>query len=118
MGYDKPKLADGASEEQVLKHMKNIEIFNLSEKVNKEDDIAVRNFRKAASEIAKCADEKALDELVKKEKQSPFESFYVTNQDVSGVKKAEKATEDVDSDDDYVIGVNKMLDERKKKADK
>lgn len=95
LGYAAPVCKDAPSPEDLVKHRKNLEIFELSKKVDASDARAVFEFGEKSKEIAKAKD---VSSVLNKQQDSVYETFYTTNQ-VTDVNKAQTSVTNPDASD-------------------
>jgi len=77
LGYTEPVLKADASDAELDVHLRKLEIFKMSEKVDSKDSVAIRQFRIDARKIATCEN---LETEVAKQHTDQMSSFFVTNQ--------------------------------------
>ena len=109
LGFKEPVFpTTGATPEMVKKHLKNLEIYKLSEKIDSKDGLAIYKFNEKCGKIAKSEDlAKTLLDLGAGDE---YETFYKSNQ-TSGQVPNESA-------DDIAIALKKSNDEADKLAKK
>ena len=79
-----PVLKADPSEDDIVKHRKNLAIFELSKKVDPKNSSDLFEFEQKAKDIASS---EKLDDVLTKQKGSSYERFYKTNQDTTDVSK-------------------------------
>ncbi len=112
LGYPLPVLKSDPSEEDITKHRKLLEIFELSKKVDSNDATALFDFEQRAKEIAESKD---LTKTLQKQEGASLERFFTTNQKVGDVtNKSGHETKDGETEAGDII-LKKMDDEDKNK---
>lgn len=109
LGMKEPVLKDDPTEEDLAKHRKNLAIFELSKKVDRNDSAALFEFDQKAKKIALC---KKLEDEVASQKGTSYERFYKTNQDSTDV--APQKVNATGKDTVYADEIIKEMDEEDK----
>ncbi len=109
LGMKEPVLKDDPTEEDLTKHRKNLAIFELSKKVDRNDSAALFEFEEKAKKIASC---KKLEDEVASQKGTSYERFYQTNQDSTDV--ASQKVNANGEDTVYADEIMKEMDEEDK----
>ena len=91
MGYVQPILKSNPTEEEVDKHRRCLEIYELSKSVNSGDSRAVFDFMEKSKEIAQSED---LNAALAKQQSTSYETFFTSNQDATSAKKAQGNSDD------------------------
>ena len=105
LGMEEPVLKANPSEEDIIKHRKNLAIFELSKKVDSKNSSALFEFETRAKEIASSD---KLDDVLKNQAGTSYERFYKTNQDNTDVSKGN--TGQTDEDTAYADQILKEMD--------
>ena len=105
LGMVEPVLKADPSEEDIIKHRKNLAIFELSKKVDSKNSSALFEFETRAKEIASSD---KLDDVLKNQAGTSYERFYKTNQDNTDVSKGN--TGQTDEDTAYADQIMKEMD--------
>lgn len=103
LGLKEPKLKADPTKEDIQKHAKELQIFELSQAVDPSNLESIYKFQQLSKAIAEGKDVK----VGKEEKTSVYDSFF-TNQDTTDVKKARK------SDDPYGDAILAELEKEEK----
>ena len=112
LNFAEPVLKD-RTEKGLDEHRRNLEIFELSKKVDSTDSRAIFDFQEQAHEIAKCKD---LNETLNKQSSSQYDSFYTSGGDTEEISKL---TGDYDDNDGGMAKlIEKSLDDAEKEAAK
>lgn len=104
LGLTEPVLKANPTEEDILKHRKCLEIFELSKSVDSSNSKEVFEYQQKAKQIA-TAKEEDLDKIVQKQSGSAYDTYFQSNQ--SGGEPAKTTKSD---DDALIAAVNKELD--------
>jgi len=107
LGMDKPILKANPSPEDRTRHLKNLEIFELSKTVDPDDARAMYAFEEKAQEIAKSED---LKKTMQKQSSDSYDCFY-TNQETDEIHKASDGV--MDPIAKALKGKNDKADEKK-----
>ena len=107
LGMDKPILKANPTSEDRTRHLKNLEIFELSKTVDPDDARAMYAFEEKAIEIAKSED---LKKTMQKQSSNSYDCFY-TNQSTDEINKANGDL----SKDPVAVALKKSNDEADKK---
>lgn len=105
LGMVEPVLKADPSEEDIVKHRKNLAIFELSKKVDSKNSSALFEFETKAKEIASSD---KLDDVLKNQAGTSYERFYKTNQDNADVGKGN--TGQTGDDTEYADQIMKEMD--------
>ena len=105
LGMEEPVLKANPSEEDIIKHRKNLAIFELSKKVDSKNSSALFEFETKAKEIASSD---KLDDVLKNQAGTSYERFYKTNQDNTDVSK--RNTGQTGEDTAYADQILKEMD--------
>ena len=105
LGMEEPVLKANPSEEDIIKHRKNLAIFELSKKVNSKNSSDLFEFETKAKEIASSD---KLDDVLKNQAGTSYERFYKTNQDNTDVSKGN--TGQTGEDTEYADQIMKEMD--------
>lgn len=88
MGYPKPCLKEGASEAEISRFEKEMEIYELSKAVDRSNLQSIRDFQVMAKQIATGK------ESTSGSPASPYGSFFATNQEVKKSVEGDKSVAD------------------------
>ena len=105
LGMVEPVLKADPSEEDIVKHRKNLAIFELSKKVDSKNSSDLFEFETKAKEIASSD---KLDDVLKNQAGTSYERFYKTNQDNTDVSKGN--TGQTGEDTEYADQIMKEMD--------
>ena len=105
LGMVEPVLKADPSEEDIVKHRKNLAIFELSKKVDSKNSSDLFEFETKAKEIASSD---KLDDVLKSQAGTSYERFYKTNQDNTDVSKGN--TGQTGKDTEYADEIMKEMD--------